>query len=266
MEFVGRCGSSAAAGGLLLVPRADYLDLDVDFDDDDEDIVIGIRPKSSPQPRRKTSVDEEDSDISEPPSLSGSRRVSFADAVGLSLVQVKEFDKWDVPQLPDFLDSISKEQEEYFISPFNFTPPLSPEEITAQVVDQKVELESVELLPGTTILKGVIRVLNVSFTKAVYVRTSLDSWVSHFDLLSEYVPGSSDGQTDTFSFRLTLMPPFAEQGARVDFCLRYETPCGTFWDNNSNRNYVLFCYKRKKEVQHKSQKENVKKSCLKTVR
>uniref|UniRef100_A0A8C6WGS1 CBM21 domain-containing protein n=1 Tax=Neogobius melanostomus TaxID=47308 RepID=A0A8C6WGS1_9GOBI len=239
MEFAGHRGSSAGAAGLLVVPGPNYLDLDVDLDDEDEDVVIRIRPKSSPQPRRKTSLDEEDSDISEPPSLSGSRRVSFADAVGLSLVQIKEFGKWDVPQLPDFLDNISKDQEEYFISPFNFTLSLSSEEIAAKVTDHKVELERIELLPGTTILKGVIRVLNISFTKAVYVRTSLDNWVSHFDLLSEYIPGSSEGQTDSFSFKLTLVPPFAEQGARVDFCLRYETPCGTFWTNNSNRNYVI---------------------------
>ncbi|XP_055078516.1 protein phosphatase 1 regulatory subunit 3A [Periophthalmus magnuspinnatus] len=264
MEFVGSRGSFAGGSGLLVVPGQNYLE--VDSDNDDEEVVIGIRPKSSPQPRRKTSVSEEESDISEPPSLSGSRRVSFADTVGLSLVQVKEFDKWDIPQLPDFLDSTNNDEDEYFISPFNFPLSLPSDEIVAKVLDQKVELESIELLPGTTILKGLIRVLNISFTKAVYVRTSLDNWLSHFDLLCEYIPGSSDGHSDSFSFKLTLMPPFAEQGARVDFCLRYETPNGTFWANNRNRNYVLFCYKRKKEIQDKPQREHLnKRSCLKTV-
>ncbi|KAK7891614.1 hypothetical protein WMY93_023577 [Mugilogobius chulae] len=264
MDFVQKRGSSSGASGLLLVPGSNLLDFDLDLDDDDEDVVIGIRPKSSPQPRRKTSVEEEESDISEPPSLSGTRRVSFADAVGLNLVQVKEFDKWDIPLLPNFLDVANKDDDDYFISPFNFSLPF--EESLPKVLEQKVDLESVELLPGTTILKGVIRVLNISFTKAVYVRTSLDNWVSHFDLLAEFVPGSSDGHSDSFAFKLTLVPPFAEQGARVDFCVRYETPNGTFWDNNNNKNYVVFCHKRRKEDQDKPQKENVsKKSCLKTA-
>ncbi|CAL1595616.1 unnamed protein product [Knipowitschia caucasica] len=78
MESVGSQGSCAGAPRLLLVPSPIHPDLQVDLDEEDEDIVIGIRPKSSPQPRRKTSISEEESDLSEPPSLSGSRRVSFA--------------------------------------------------------------------------------------------------------------------------------------------------------------------------------------------
>ncbi|KAG8012835.1 Protein phosphatase 1 regulatory subunit 3A [Nibea albiflora] len=237
------------------------------MDDDDEgEVVIGIRPKSSPLPRRKSSVSDEDSEP-EPP-LCGSRRVSFADAKGLSLVQVKEFDTWDVPKLPGFdsLEGEGKDAEEYFLSLFNFCLPLSTEELFIKVLEQKVELETIELLPGTTILKGVIRVLNISFNKAVYIRTTLDSWSSHFDLLAEYIPGSSDNSTDCFSFRLTLVPPFGDRGARVEFCLRYETPVGTFWANNNNRNYVLHCHQKMDKRKEKTQKENVdKKSCLKTV-
>ncbi|GAA6223894.1 uncharacterized protein LOC108883058 [Lates japonicus] len=258
MEFVGQPRPSGAYS-FLEVPGLSSLDAD----DDEGEVVIGIRPKSSPLPRRRSSVTDEDSEP-EPP-LCGSRRVSFADAKGLSLVQVKEFDTWDIPKLPGYGSSEAegKEAEEYFLSPHTFSLPLSTEELFARVRDQKVELETIELVPGTTVLKGVIRVLNISFSKAVYVRTTLDSWSSHFDLLAEYIPRSSDSLMDCFSFKLTLVPPFGEQGARVDFCLRYETPEGTFWANNNNRNYVLFCHQRMKEI---PQKENVnKKSCLKTV-
>lgn len=262
MEFVEQERSSEACN-LLEVPRFTSLDVD----DDEGEVVIGIRPKSSPLPRRKSSVSDEDSDP-EPP-LCGSRRVSFADAKGLSLVQVKEFEMWDVPNLPrfDFCEAETKDKDKYYLSPVTFSLPLPPEELFFRVQEQKVELETIELLPGTTILKGVIRVLNISFTKAVYVRTTLDTWSSYFDLLAEYIPGSSDGLMDSFSFKLTLVPPFGEQGARVDFCLRYETPVGTFWSNNNHRNYVLFCHHRMKELNEKSQKENVnKKSCLKPLR
>nr|XP_020478121.1 protein phosphatase 1 regulatory subunit 3A-like [Monopterus albus] len=260
MEFVEEPRPSGPCN-LLEVPGLSSSDLD----DDEGDVVIGIRPKSSPLPRRKSSVSDEDSEP-EPP-LSGSRRVSFADAIGLSLVQVKEFDMWDTPKLPMYDFSGGEEAEEYFLSPLTFTLPLSTEELSVKVRDQKVELETIELLPGTTILKGVIRVLNISFMKAVYVRTTLDTWASHFDLLTEYIPGSSDGLMDCFSFKLTLVPPFGEQGARVDFCLRYETPVGTFWANNNNRNYVLVCHRGIKKDKENPQKENVnKKSCLKAAR
>ncbi|KAK5867035.1 hypothetical protein PBY51_011558 [Eleginops maclovinus] len=262
MEFVGQPGPSGACS-LLGVPQLGCWD----GDEDDCEVLIGIRPKSSPLPRRRSSVEEEEEDDEPEPPLSRSRRVSFADVKGLSLVQVKKFDTWDVPKLPECDSSVGngKDAEEYFLSHSTFSLPLSTEELFLKVQTQKVELENIELLPGTTILRGVIRVLNISYNKAVYVRTSLDSWSSHFDLLAEYMPGSSDSLMDLFSFRLTLVPPFGEQGARVDFCLRYETPVGTFWANNNDRNYVLSCHQRMKERKETQQKENVKKSCLKTV-
>ncbi|XP_061780868.1 uncharacterized protein ppp1r3ab isoform X2 [Nerophis lumbriciformis] len=237
-----------------------------DADEDDSEVVIGIRPKSSPLPRRKSSVSDEDSEPdSPPPPLSGSRRVSFADAKGLSLVQVKEFDLWDVPKPPGFQSQEDDKavSEDYFLCPLTFHSPLSPEDLLVRVQEQKIELESLELIPGTSTLKGVVRVLNVSYHKAVYVRTTLDRWASHFDLLAEYLPALDDddnAHTDRFAFKLTLVPPFQEQGSRVDFCLRYETPVGTFWANNGNRNYALFCQQRV------TQKDNTqKKSCLKTI-
>ncbi|KAG7522347.1 phosphatase 1 regulatory subunit 3A [Solea senegalensis] len=258
MECVGQPRLSMACN-LLEVPGLSYSD----FDGDEGEVVIGIRPRFSPQPRRKSSITDDDSEP-DPPYCS-SRRVSFADAKGLSLVQVKEFDTWAVPKLPgyDSSEGDGNEAKEYYLSPLTFSLPLPTEELLVKVRDQKVELESIELLPGTTILKGVIRVLNISFSKTVYVRTTLDAWSNHFDLLAEYNPGSSDGLMDCFSFMLTLVPPFGKQGVRVDFCLRYETPVGTFWANNNHRNYVLFCHQKMKD---RPQKDNEsKKGCLKAV-
>ncbi|XP_053742301.1 uncharacterized protein LOC128771148 [Synchiropus splendidus] len=233
-------------GGLLAVPGLGSADLDSDEE------VPGIRPKSSPLPRRRSSASEDDFDP-EPP-LSGSRRVSFADAKGLSLVHVKEFGCWDVPE-----PSEDQESEECFISLLTFSLPL-PEELLTKVQEQKVELESLEVLPGTSVLRGVVCVLNISFTKAVYVRATLDCWSSHFDLLADYIPGCSQGTVDRFAFRLTLAPPSVDQHARVDFCVRYETPVGTFWANNDSRNYVIFCQRRRRTQRPPREK----KSCLKS--
>ncbi|KAB5571519.1 hypothetical protein PHYPO_G00225840 [Pangasianodon hypophthalmus] len=232
------------------------------WDSDDELLGIGgIKPKSSPIPRRRSSLSCSDDEAQPPPS--SSRRVSFADAFGLSLVSVKQFDTWSMCDPSDPLEIDPKDAKEYYLE-LLFALPLTLEELLYRVQEQKVDLESLELLPGTTTLKGTVRVLNLCFDKLVYIRTSLDCWSSHFDLLAEYVPESSQGVMDCFSFKLTLVPPFGEQGERVDFCIRYETPFGTFWANNSGQNYVLFCHEKAKD-----QDENEKlkpKSCLKPSR
>ncbi|XP_036852244.1 protein phosphatase 1 regulatory subunit 3F isoform X2 [Manis javanica] len=121
------------------------------------------------------------------------------------------------------------------------------------------------------VLRGLVRVLNRSFEKAVHVRASHDGWASFCDHPARYVPrnppgagaggpGVGDpildqglglgpgqvsasspddcGHTDRFAFQL----PFAEgagDGARLDFVVRYETPEGTFWANNHGRNYTV---------------------------
>ncbi|XP_004872063.2 protein phosphatase 1 regulatory subunit 3F isoform X2 [Heterocephalus glaber] len=121
------------------------------------------------------------------------------------------------------------------------------------------------------VLRGLVRVLNRSFEKAVHVRASHDGWASFCDHPARYVPrsppgagaggtGAGDpildsglglgpgqvstsspddgGRTDRFAFQL----PFAEgagDGARLDFVVRYETPEGTFWANNYGRNYTV---------------------------
>ncbi|KAM5290237.1 protein phosphatase 1 regulatory subunit 3F isoform 1-T1 [Glossophaga mutica] len=121
------------------------------------------------------------------------------------------------------------------------------------------------------VLRGLVRVLNRSFEKAVHVRASHDGWASFFDHPARYVPRSPPGagaggpgtgdpildsglglvsgqasasspddgsSTDRFAFQL----PFAEgagDGARLDFVVRYETPEGIFWANNHGRNYTV---------------------------
>ena len=115
-------GAEDLIGGLLGVPG---LSGSWDGDEDEDDVEVGgIKPKSSPCPRRKNSASSEDSEPELPPSRS--RRVSFADVLGLSLETVKEFDSWDIPRLPgrrDPLEGDGKEAEEYYLSSL-FTLPL----------------------------------------------------------------------------------------------------------------------------------------------
>ncbi|XP_037099188.1 uncharacterized protein ppp1r3aa [Syngnathus acus] len=190
------------------------------------------------------------------------RKVSFADAFGLNLVSVKEYD--DVHAGED-TEGKSPPQEEFYLSCL-FTAPSSEEELVRRLEEQMVELERVELLPGTTNLRGYVRVLNLCFSKSVYARITLDGWKSHFDLPADYVPGSSDRKTDRFTFQYTVALPLEKEGTRVEFCLCYETSAGTFWANNQEMNYVMFCHLKSPAKQQVQEELKMKRSCLRTNR
>nr|KAF6470149.1 protein phosphatase 1 regulatory subunit 3A [Molossus molossus] len=213
---------------------------------EDEEVKATFKPGFSPQPRRRGSDSSEDMYLDTP--SSGTRRVSFADTFGFNLVSVKEFDCWDLPSvLTNF--NLRKDifhPEEYVLSLLFDLP--SSKDLMQQLQVQKAILESAEYLPESTSIKGIIRVLNISFEKLVYVRMSLDDWKTHFDILAEYVPNSCDGETDKFSFKISLVPPYQKDGSRVEFCIRYETSVGTFWSNNNGTNYVLICQKKEQEL------------------
>lgn len=225
-------------------------------------------------PTASVTDEETDEDCEPTPPSAIRRKVSFADAFGLDLVSVKEFDnaegmESDLGLPPEREETPSS--EDFYMSCL-FTVPSSPEELDQRLQAQMVELESIELLPGSTTIRGIIRVVNLCYSKSVYVRMSLDRWTSYFDLSAEYVPGSSDRKTDRFTFQYNLAPPFQKEGTRVELCLRYDTPLGTFWANNQEMNYVLFCHQKshanepgppaeEEQANHKS-----KRSCLRSSR
>ncbi|XP_067420066.1 protein phosphatase 1 regulatory subunit 3A [Emydura macquarii macquarii] len=236
---------------------------------EDEDIKDTLKPRFSPLPRRRNSASSEDMEPEAPSTIT--RKVSFADAFGFDLVSVKEFDTWEVPTTSqnDDLKVEILTTEEFFLSPL-FILPASQEDLLQKVRVQKVLLESIEFLPGITCMKGIIRVLNISFQKLIYVRMSLDDWLTYYDILAEYVPNSCDGETDQFFFKISLVPPYQRNGAKVEFCIRYETSVGTFWANNDDKNYILLCHKKETVpgVDDTSQEEATDKyikGCLKTT-
>ncbi|XP_004865330.1 protein phosphatase 1 regulatory subunit 3A [Heterocephalus glaber] len=232
---------------------------------EDEDVKTAFKPGFSPQPSRRSSESPEDVYLDTP--TSETRRVSFADSFGFNLVSIKEFDSWELPSVStDFeLRKDIFHTEEYILSPLFDLP--SSKDLMQQLQIRKAILESTEYPPGSTCMKGIIRVLNVSFEKLVYVRMSLDDWQTYYDILAEYVPNSCDGETDQFSFKISLVPPYQKDGSKVEFCIRYETSMGTFWSNNNGTNYILLCQKKEQQpVPEKPQEEvssTQKKGCLK---
>lgn len=253
------------------VNRADLLQVPTgnNSTSEDEDVNIDIKLRFSPRPRRRSSSASEEEEADTPTNIS--RKVSFADAFGFDLVSVKEFDTWEFPntgQENDTEDEVFP-QDEYFFSQ-QFTLPASQEELLQKVREQKVMLESVLLLPGLTCMNGIIRVLNVSFEKQVYIRITLNNWLSYYDILADFMPNSCGSETDQFCFKISLVPPFQKDGVKVEFCIRYETSVGTFWANNDDKNYTLVCHKKETvpKVDNKPQKEATDRSlkgCLKTT-
>ncbi|XP_042672192.1 protein phosphatase 1 regulatory subunit 3A [Centrocercus urophasianus] len=255
--------SRVSKANLLEVPTVN------DYFSEDEDVKPDIKHRFSPLPRRRNSASSEEEEADAPTTIA--RKVSFADAFGFDLVSVKEFDSWEIPNVAqnNDLEDDAFTQEEFFLTQL-FTLPTSQEEVLQKVREHKVLLESIVFLPGITCMNGIIRVLNVSFEKMVYVRMTLDDWASYYDILAEFMPNSCGSETDQFCFKISLVPPYQRDGAKVEFCIRYETSIGTFWANNDDKNYTLICHKKETvpkvdDKPHKESADRHLKGCLKTA-
>ncbi len=51
-------------------------------------------------------------------------------------------------------------------------------------------------------VRGVVRVLNMDYHKAVYIRWTLDEWRTMMDYRATYLEGSNDVLTDKFTFKI----------------------------------------------------------------
>ncbi|XP_023260849.1 protein phosphatase 1 regulatory subunit 3F isoform X2 [Seriola lalandi dorsalis] len=219
---------------------------DEDEDDDTED--VRLIPRCSPVPRKRgqSIYDETAEYMRIHLALSDGKKVSFADTTGGDLVDVKEFVAFESD---DEEDSARWEEEEakyrkpereptYRLLP-EFNAPAGSALLQA-VRTNKLEVEQISPVEDEPLtFSGLIRVLNISFDKSVYIRSTLDNWDTYFDQPADYVLGSNDGDTDQFSFKLSFAPPYITHGSRIEFVVRYETSDGDFWANNSSMNYVV---------------------------
>uniref|UniRef100_A0ACB8ELW3 Uncharacterized protein n=1 Tax=Sphaerodactylus townsendi TaxID=933632 RepID=A0ACB8ELW3_9SAUR len=189
----------------------------------------------------------------EPPQHAAGRHVLFADALGLPLARWRRYQPWpppspeSPPEVPALAVGPPPAAVPYLLPSFVLAPAGQGEdEKLERLRHTKVELE--EVLPPDPgeprVLRGTVRVLNVSYRKAVHVRASRDRWRSHRDYPALYIPtGSPDGGlTDRFAFCLDFGDEDEddeEGGARLDFVVRYQTDEGDYWANNQGRNYSV---------------------------
>jgi hypothetical protein len=85
--------------------------------------------------------------------------------------------------------------------------------------------------------KGTILCKNLDFTKTVKVHYSTDNWESSNDTIAKWRRSNLDGSHDVFEFEQHLQETAKGEIKSVQFCIRYNTSCQEFWDNNDGKNY-----------------------------
>nr|XP_023693235.1 aggrecan core protein-like isoform X1 [Paramormyrops kingsleyae] len=251
-------------------------------EDEDEEEVDETRliPRSSPVPRKRgQSIFDETAEYMKMRMGLPSRRVSFADAGGRELVQVREFVAFESNEGDESEEEQEQEQTTARYSLHNSEPisiySVRPDfhlpneaELLLAVRNNKVQLEKVSSMEDEPLaFTGLIRVLNISFHKSVYVRFTMDGWKTFFDYPAEYLHGSNKLETDQFTFKLSFAQPYIFPGARIDFVVRYESAEGEYWANNCGKNYsvVLNLTCKQQSALGKEPGEEVMKGILKAT-
>ncbi|CAL8351294.1 unnamed protein product [Merluccius merluccius] len=210
---------------------------------------ILLKPTQSPSLRRRckslpTPAERAKLEIARSRSPTSQKTVRFADSLGLELTSVKHFDDADLPQVPDRILakchrggpplSPRPQLDQPVCMELQFTNPGGLPDFEQKVREVKVLLETFEADEFS--LCGVVRVLNLAFEKSVHLRYSLNNWITFMDSLAHYVPDSSDGVTDRFSFKI-VTPAFLEGGGTLQFAIQYCVGGQEYWDNNVGNNY-----------------------------
>ncbi|XP_023666656.1 protein phosphatase 1 regulatory subunit 3E [Paramormyrops kingsleyae] len=212
-----------------------------------------LKPPQSPTLRRRckslpTPVERARLEIARSRSPTSQKKVRFADSLGLELTSVKHFCDADMPEVPQRILDKFKRGNAMHLNNFpkitnqpacmetQFVNPGQLPGFMEKVQEVKVLLESVETDEFS--MSGVVRVLNLAFEKSVLLRYTLNNWLTFFDVQASYVPRSSDGATDKFSFKI-ITPAFLETGGTLQFAIKYTVGGNEFWDNNKGNNYKV---------------------------
>ena len=105
--------------------------------------------------------------------------------------------------------------------------------------DNKICLETAYPCDAQSIVKGVVRVVNLDFHKKVSVRYTMDNWVTFSDADAAYLSGTCDGFSDKFSFVVDTSQLIGNPGKRLQLCLHFQCLGNDYWDNNNGANYVF---------------------------
>jgi len=186
-----------------------------------------------------------------------SKNVTFADDKNMSLVKIHNFvasterlDQWHFSKFHQTHFKTENlpgnRQPSLLLKPVNkfvrkpvelllcFNEPCDSVDFKERFARECVALERCATRDRT--VTGIILVQNLEFHKYVGVRYTVDGWKTSDEVEACYVPNSNDGDTDRFSFTLSLPKSYKE----LEFAVRYKAGNLTeYWDNNFNRNYKV---------------------------
>uniref|UniRef100_UPI0037E92109 protein phosphatase 1 regulatory subunit 3C-B n=1 Tax=Semicossyphus pulcher TaxID=241346 RepID=UPI0037E92109 len=181
------------------------------------------------------------------------KRVVFADTKGLALTAVRLFiPDSSIPAstlmmkpLPVKLQgqqSLSNKQPHYKLR-LGFPQPVLDISL-ARLREMRVQLESCNISDHS--LNGRVRVSHVSTEKAVHVRVTFDSWLSHHDIPCTFLHQQRFGgsEVDVFAFDISL-PKKMDPEDRIEFWVSLRPGAGAtpHWDDNNGQNYRVYVEK-----------------------
>src|SRR6266702_3329236 len=107
--------------------------------------------------------------------------------------------------------------------------------------ESNVHFESIALLPARPpILRGIVRVRNISFAKCVFARFTTDGWTTASEASARYAgpaAGADAGDWDVFTFTIPLEAPSPRT---LLLAVRYTVPgAGEWWDNNGGADFRI---------------------------
>lgn len=175
--------------------------------------------------------------------LPSKKKVQFADILGQDLVKVRQITPNNSQEnffnllssrlhLPEIIcDAAASKQ-----LVCDFRRHLNDVNFPQRVITQNVCLENIAF--SGFVITGIVRVKNIAHQKQVFVRYTLDGWKSYRDSWADFVPFSSNGITDKFSFRIQI-PNDLDTERKIDFAICYRVGRSEYWDNNFNGNYTV---------------------------
>lgn len=177
-------------------------------------------------------------------SSNSEKKIKFADDYDCNLVEIRRYipsaDQLDLLANCDFFQKCNRKS---FM--LKQEAPRNPE-LAICFKDPYLDLKFMDRLQSQCavlercgvrdrLITGIILVRNLEANKIVFARYTTDKWKTNDEINAVYIPNSSNGDTDRFTFSLSLAKTLSE----LEFAVCYRTSFQEFWDNNEGKNYKV---------------------------
>lgn len=205
-----------------------------------------LRPRAARSSQISTSPISTQIPTSPCGTLKKKKQVVFADDKGLALTSVRFFDsdpldtdEEEEPSSPVKIKTRSSVQSKTPRLRLGFPQPSTDLSSFLEGLNKsQVRLERCSLIYGS--LFGKVRVRNISAEKAVHIRMTCDSWMSHQDMPCTPILQNRNAETEQFIFNIPV-PSCTSVQNHLEFYITFRPGSGNllFLDNNDGQNYRI---------------------------